>query len=67
MTTPRFPVRLLLLEDRPADAELAIAELTAGGFVCTWTRVQTEETLRKWGFSTAEIEALKSERAIGRG
>ena len=47
MTAPLFPVRLLLLEDRPADAELAIAHLTAGGFVCTWTRVQTEEALRR--------------------
>lgn len=40
-------MRLLVLEDRPADAELAIAHLTAGGFVCTWTRVQTEEALRR--------------------
>jgi PAS domain S-box-containing protein len=36
------PLKLLLLEDREADAELAVAELQRGGFDPTWSRVTTE-------------------------
>jgi PAS domain S-box-containing protein len=37
------PIRVLLLEDRDSDAELVMRELSMGGFVPQWERVQTEE------------------------
>jgi PAS domain-containing protein len=37
----------LLLEDREADAERAVAELQRGGFDPTWTRVSTLRALRE--------------------
>ena len=36
------PIRVLVLEDNPADAELAIREITAAGFEPQWQRVDTE-------------------------
>jgi signal transduction histidine kinase len=36
-------LRLLLLEDNRLDADLALATLTEGGFVCAVQRVETEE------------------------
>lgn len=36
------PVRLLILEDRPEDAELMVHELRRGGFDPDWRRVETE-------------------------
>jgi PAS domain S-box-containing protein len=36
-------LNLLVLEDEPNDAELAIAELEHNGFQCTWDRVETKE------------------------
>jgi len=36
------PLRVLLLEDRPEDAELALHELRRAGFAPEWTRVETE-------------------------
>ena len=36
-------LRVLILEDRPADAELMVAELRRHGFDTQWTRVDTEE------------------------
>ena len=38
-----IPLKLLLLEDDPLDAELNIAALNAEGFQCEWERVQTKE------------------------
>jgi len=35
-------LHLLILEDSPADAELAVKELEREGFVVEWTRVDTE-------------------------
>ena len=35
------PLRVLILEDRPDDAELMAAELGRGGYAPTWTRVDT--------------------------
>lgn len=35
-------IRVLILEDRPADAELMVAELLRGGFDPLWQRVDTE-------------------------
>ena len=40
------PVRLILVEDMPTEAEIAIRHLEAGGFSCQWSRVDTEATLR---------------------
>ena len=36
-------LRLLVLEDRPVDAELMVAELKRQGFEPSWTRVETED------------------------
>jgi hypothetical protein len=36
------PVRVLIVEDDPADADLMIRELKRGGFAPDWVRVQTE-------------------------
>lgn len=35
-------LHLLILEDNPADAELAIRELKKEGFVVEWSLVDTE-------------------------
>ena len=37
------PLRVLILEDRPEDAELMVLELKRAGFEPDWTRVDTEE------------------------
>ncbi len=37
------PLRVLILEDRPADAELILHELHQAGFDPEWQRVETEE------------------------
>ncbi|HEY0340522.1 MAG TPA: GAF domain-containing protein, partial [Steroidobacteraceae bacterium] len=39
-------LRLLIIEDVAAEAELAALHLTRAGFNCTWTRVDSEEALR---------------------
>lgn len=48
---PRRPLRALLVEDSPLDAELLARALDRGGFELTWARVDTgaamEESLRK--------------------
>jgi PAS domain S-box-containing protein len=36
------PLRVLILEDRPAEAELMLHELRRGGFEPDWQRVETE-------------------------
>ncbi len=38
------PLRVLIVEDTPDDAELMLLHLTAEGFQPDWTRVQTEAT-----------------------
>ncbi len=38
---------LLILEDNPDDAELAVRELEQEGFNVEWSRVDTEEGFRK--------------------
>jgi len=40
-------LHLLILEDNPDDAELAVKELERKGFNVKWTRVDTEEAFRK--------------------
>ncbi len=37
------PLRLLILEDRPADAELMVQQLSRAAFDLDWRRVETEE------------------------
>jgi PAS domain S-box-containing protein len=37
------PIRVLIVEDDPHDAELMIRELKRGGFAPDWARVQTED------------------------
>lgn len=37
------PLRVLIAEDRPTDAELMVYELSRAGFEPKWTRVETEE------------------------
>ena len=39
MTTP---LRLLILEDQSADAELMLLQLERAGFAARWQRVETE-------------------------
>ena len=39
-------LHLLILEDNPADAELAVRELEKEGFVVKWSLVETEEAFR---------------------
>ena len=40
-------LRLLILEDVAAEAELAAHQLKRAGLNCTWTRVETEEAFRE--------------------
>ena len=40
-------LRLLIIEDVAAEAELAARELKRAGLRCTWTRVETEDAVRK--------------------
>ena len=40
-------LHLLILEDNPDDAELAVKELERQGFDVKWTRIDTEETFRE--------------------
>ena len=40
-------LHLLILEDNPADAELAVRELEKEGFVIEWSLVETEEAFRE--------------------
>ncbi|MBU2496266.1 MAG: PAS domain S-box protein [Candidatus Omnitrophica bacterium] len=40
-------LHLLILEDNPADAELAVRELEKEGFVVEWNLVETEEAFRE--------------------
>jgi PAS domain S-box-containing protein/diguanylate cyclase (GGDEF)-like protein len=40
------PVRLILVEDVPTEAEIAVRQLESGGFSCNWKRVDSEAALR---------------------
>jgi DNA-binding response OmpR family regulator len=40
------PLRVLIAEDRPGDAELMVYELKRAGFELEWTRVETEQDYR---------------------
>ncbi len=41
------PVSLILIEDIPSEAEIAVRHLEAGGFSCSWKRVDSEAALRR--------------------
>ena len=41
------PVNLVVVEDMPTEAEIAIRQLESGGFACTWKRVDSESALRR--------------------
>jgi diguanylate cyclase (GGDEF)-like protein/PAS domain S-box-containing protein len=41
------PVKLVVVEDMPTEAEIAIRQLEAGGFACSWQRVESETALRR--------------------
>src|SRR5262245_20299314 len=41
------PVSVVLVEDVPSEAEIAVRQLEAGGFTCTWKRVDSEAVLRR--------------------
>ncbi len=40
-------VNLVLVEDMPMEAEIAIRQLESGGFSCNWKRVDSEAALRR--------------------
>ena len=40
------PLRLLIVDDQSADAELTARQIARGGFACTWRRVETEHDFR---------------------
>ncbi len=40
-------VRLILVEDMPMEAEIAVRHLEAGGFSCQWSRVDSEAGLKE--------------------
>ena len=42
----RRPLRVLIVEDRPDDAELILSALRGGGFDPVWERVETADGLR---------------------
>ncbi|HTU64336.1 MAG TPA: PAS domain S-box protein, partial [Steroidobacteraceae bacterium] len=41
------PVRLVMVEDMPMEAEIAVRQLESGGFSCNWKRVDSEDVLRR--------------------
>ena len=47
MKIKKETLHLLILEDNPADAELAVRELEKEGFVVEWSLVETEEAFRE--------------------
>ena len=40
------PVKLVMVEDMPMEAEIAVRQLESGGFSCNWKRVESEAALR---------------------
>ena len=41
------PVKLVVVEDMPTEAEIAVRQLESGGFSCNWKRVDSEAALRR--------------------
>jgi PAS domain S-box-containing protein len=45
LVSPRKPINLLLIEDRPSDAKLVVRQLTKSGLDFAWRRVSTQRDL----------------------
>lgn len=52
-------LRVLIVEDRPADAELVVRTLRQAGFAPSWQRVETEEDFRAQ--LTADLDLVLSD------
>ncbi len=60
-----IPLRLLLLEDEPKDAQLVLTELGRNGFAPLWQCVETEQAVsRALELKHAREEKRKSDEAL---
>jgi two-component system, cell cycle sensor histidine kinase and response regulator CckA len=57
------PLRVLLLDDDPIDAELNIAALQEGGYDCHWRRVDRRETYVQ-ALAVADFELVLSDYSL---
>jgi len=57
------PLRVLLLDDDPIDAELNIAALQEGGYDCQWRRVDRRETYVQ-ALAMADFELVLSDYSL---
>src|SRR5215471_11299095 len=57
------PLRILVLDDSQADAELEIAALEEGGYVCQWRRVDNRESYSK-ALDAADFELVISDYSL---
>src|SRR4051812_32042032 len=57
------PLRVLLLDDDPIDAELNIAALQEGGYDCQWRRVDRRETFVQ-ALAVADFELVLSDYSL---
>jgi len=58
----RTPVRVLILEDSPHDAELVVRELKRAGYEPEWTRVETEPDFA--AALTPDLELILSDYSL---
>lgn len=61
--TMATPLRVLLLDDDPIDAELNIAALQEGGYDCQWRRVDHRETYIQ-ALAIADFELVLSDYSL---
>ncbi|MBI2510159.1 MAG: response regulator [Betaproteobacteria bacterium] len=61
-TRPKVPIRVLILEDNPADAELMVHALERAGFEPKWERVETGREFA--ARLTPEIELILSDYSL---
>jgi signal transduction histidine kinase len=59
----RRPLRALLVEDSPADAELLMYELAKGDFDLTWERVETADAMKQ-ALSQGEWDIVLSDFSL---
>src|SRR6266568_7747737 len=67
------PLRVLIVDDRPEDAEHIVTELRRSGFEPTWSRVETEPELRSalggetWDVAVTDhtLSALRAVDVLG--
>jgi signal transduction histidine kinase len=59
----RRPLRVVLVEDNPDDAELVLRELRLGGYAPTYRRVLTRATLRE-ALSTEKWDIIISDHSL---